>query len=288
MPVTFRDILCTAAGCVAGSVIAVSAMRGRSTMDAKPKANPETGAPTTVPRSTSPKITFTYWNGRGMAEKIRLMLAATGVEYEEAVPGFPDVTHLGEPEHLASLREKGMLMMNMVPLLCIDGLCLVQSRAIVRYLAERGNLCGDGSAQQRVECDIMAESVHDWKDASCSSFEYGMNGYEPNERQMRRIKKGNARYLPIFERRLCRNGRMHDWLVGSSMSYADVLMLEVLEQVVQADPGCLDDFPAVKKLHQELKGVPRIAAWLQSDRRKTKSQSEVAPYKALVKHTCGF
>ena len=218
-----------------------------------------------------------------------LMLAATGVDYDEAVPGFPsEVTHLSEPEHLAKLRADGMLMMNQVPLLCIDGLRLVQSRAIVRYLAERGGLCGDGSARQRVECDVMAESVHDWKDATCSSFEYGMNGFEPNERQLRKIKKGNARFLPILEQRLSRDGKAHDFLVGSAMTYADVLMLEVLEQIVPADPGCLAAFPGVQRLHQRLREVPRIARWLNSDRRKTKTQAEVAPYKALVKHTCSF
>jgi glutathione S-transferase len=239
--------------------------------------------------SRSRRTTFTYWNGRGMAEKIRLMLAATGVDYDEAVPGFPsEVTHLSEPEHLAKLRADGMLMMNQVPLLCIDGLRLVQSRAIVRYLAERGGLCGDGSARQRVECDVMAESVHDWKDATCSSFEYGMNGFEPNERQLRKIKKGNARFLPILEQRLSRDGKAHDFLVGSAMTYADVLMLEVLEQIVPADPGCLAAFPGVQRLHQRLREVPRIARWLNSDRRKTKTQAEVAPYKALVKHTCSF
>ena len=72
------------------------------------------------------------------------------------------------------------------------------------------------------------------------------------------------------------------------MTYADVLMFEVLEQVVAADPGCLDVYPGVQRLHQSLSKMPRIAAWLQSDRRKTKAQAGVATYKALVKHTCGF
>ena len=279
VPHTTRDQVWLALGLGLGAALgALVAKRTRAAASAPAASAAQRG-----------RTTFTYWNGRGMAEKIRLMLAATGVDYEEAVPGFPsEVTHLSEPEHLARLRADGMLMMNQVPLLCIDGLRLVQSRAIVRYLAERGGLCGDGSTRQRVECDILAESVHDWKDASCSSFEYGMNGFEPNERQMRRIQKGNARFLPIFEQRLSREGKAQDFLVGSAMTYADVLMLEVLEQVVPADPGCLERFPGVQRLHQRLRGIPRIARWLGSDRRKTKTQSEVAPYKALVKHTCSF
>merc|ERR1712094_80816 len=81
--------------------------------------------------------TLTYWNGRGLCETIRFMLAATGEEYEEQVPGFEGATHLSEPEQMASLRSKGLLVFNQVPLLRIDGLDLVQSKAIVRYLAEK-------------------------------------------------------------------------------------------------------------------------------------------------------
>lgn len=37
-------------------------------------------------------------------------------------------------EHFQALRESGALMFGSVPLLCIDGLQLVQSQAIIRYL----------------------------------------------------------------------------------------------------------------------------------------------------------
>ena len=90
--------------------------------------------------------TLTYWNGRGRAETIRLFLAVCGEEYTEHVPGFDaSVTHLSEPEHFESLRDGGYLAFGSVPLLCIDGMKLVQTQAIVRYLAAKHGLRGNGS-----------------------------------------------------------------------------------------------------------------------------------------------
>ena len=93
--------------------------------------------------TTATPTTLTYWNGRGLCESIRFMLAFTGEQYKEAVPGVEDATHLSEPAHMAGLRENGLLLWNQVPLLCIDGLELVQSQAIVRYLGEKHGVRGE-------------------------------------------------------------------------------------------------------------------------------------------------
>lgn len=106
--------------------------------------------------------TLTYWNGRGLADCIRLMLSFCKEPYQECVPGFPGVKFLSKPEHIELLRENGYLLCGSVPLLCIDGMKLVQSQSIVRFLARKHKLCGDGSLLQEVKCDIMAESKYYW------------------------------------------------------------------------------------------------------------------------------
>ena len=47
-----------------------------------------------------------------------------------------------------------------LPLLQIDGLELVQSQAIIRYLAKRSNLIGKDSIDE-LKCDVIAETVRD-------------------------------------------------------------------------------------------------------------------------------
>ena len=233
--------------------------------------------------------TLTYWNGRGLCEAIRIMLAFTGEEYDEAVPGFPGVTHLSEPQHFNSLRDSGALLMGSVPLLCIDGLQLVQSQAIVRYLARKHALCGDpASAADAVKCDIVAETILDWKRSIGVAFEFSINGYEPSDEQRATLAAGNAKFLPRLEACLRRNGTESGsdaHFVGTVLTYADVVALEPLEQIAPYED--LASFPLMKQLHATLLAIPRLSAFLASDRRKMKSQDGVAAYKACVRHTLG-
>jgi glutathione S-transferase len=200
------------------------------------------------------------------------------------VPGFDaSVTHLSEPEHFNGLKESGHLLMGSVPLLCIDGLKLVQSQAIVRYLARKHGLCGDpSSAADAVTCDIVAETVLDWKRAVGVAFEYSINGHEPSDEQRATLAAGNAKFLPKLEACLGRNGEGKHF-VGAELTYSDIVALEPLEQIAPYED--LAEFPLMKQLHTMLLANPRLSAFLASDRRKMKSQAGVVAYKAGVART---
>lgn len=53
-------------------------------------------------------------------------------------------------ELLAELRAKGDLLFQQVPLLEIDGLKLVQSSSILRYLARKHNMYGKNDTEARM------------------------------------------------------------------------------------------------------------------------------------------
>ncbi len=78
---------------------------------------------------TSP-VVLTYFNGRGRAELIRLMLEVTGTPFTERRITRP---------LLQELREKGDLLFQQLPLLEIEGMKLIQSGAIVR--SARAGMC---------------------------------------------------------------------------------------------------------------------------------------------------
>ena len=95
--------------------------------------------------------TLYYFNGRGLADQIRWMLAATNTDFCQKV---------------VSGREKFLEMaacqlpFGQLPLLQIDGMEIVQSQAAVRYLARRAHIQGN-SAQDALKCDMIAEAVRD-------------------------------------------------------------------------------------------------------------------------------
>ncbi|CAM4724921.1 unnamed protein product [Leuciscus chuanchicus] len=67
-------------------------------------------------------------------ESIRWLLATAGVEFEEVF--------LTKKEHYEKLLNDGALMFQQVPLVEIDGMQLVQSKAILNYIAGKYNLYG--------------------------------------------------------------------------------------------------------------------------------------------------
>nr|KAF6506130.1 hypothetical protein HJG63_007955 [Rousettus aegyptiacus] len=75
-----------------------------------------------------------YVKARGRMESIRWLLAAAGVEFEEKF--------IETPDDLEDLRKDGSLMFQQVPMVEIDGMKLVQSRAILNYIATKYNLYG--------------------------------------------------------------------------------------------------------------------------------------------------
>uniref|UniRef100_H0Y2J3 glutathione transferase n=1 Tax=Otolemur garnettii TaxID=30611 RepID=H0Y2J3_OTOGA len=75
-----------------------------------------------------------YFNGRGRMESIRWLLAAAGVEFLSFF--------IGRALELFLFSKDGNLMFQQVPMVEIDGMKLVQTRAILNYIASKHNLYG--------------------------------------------------------------------------------------------------------------------------------------------------
>ena len=80
------------------------------------------------------EATLHYFAGRGLADQVRWVLAASGIKFCQVV--------VDTREKFKHLNDSKMLTFGQLPLLQIDGLDLVQSQAIIRYLAGKGNLLG--------------------------------------------------------------------------------------------------------------------------------------------------
>jgi glutathione S-transferase len=64
-------------------------------------------------------------------------------------------------EELEAMRESGKLAFGQLPLLEVDGVRVVQSQTINRYLARRGGLYGSNDSEA-MQCDMIADGVADF------------------------------------------------------------------------------------------------------------------------------
>jgi hypothetical protein len=95
--------------------------------------------------------TLYYFEGRGLADQIRWMMAATNVEFTQKV--------LKKRTKFLEMAGR-QLPFGQLPLLQIDGMEIVQSQAAVRYLAKRAGLQGKSPADE-LKCDMISEAVRD-------------------------------------------------------------------------------------------------------------------------------
>ena len=203
----------------------------------------------TVKPSGSARLT--YFEGHGRAEEIRLMLAACGVPWKDAVYGDESGAKFITTEgQMRKIMAAGVLAMDQLPLLEIDGLHLVQQAATLRYLARRHNMYGSSNAEA-AQIDILSDSINDW--APITSL---IQAKDP----------GHAKYLNRFTRAL-KSNHEGEFLVGQNLSFVDIQLFQALEQLAVSKAVELKvKWPELDAYRKRVREIGPIAAYLASGR----------------------
>ncbi|XP_037015453.2 glutathione S-transferase A2 [Artibeus jamaicensis] len=191
-----------------------------------------------------------YFNGRGRMESIRWLLAAAGVEFEEKF--------VETPEGLDKLRNDGYLLFQQVPMVEIDGMKLVQTRAILNYIAAKHNLYGK-DLKERALIDMYSEGIADLYEMILL---LPLCPPDQKSAKITQIKERTVnRYFPVFEKALKSHGQ--DYLVGNRLSKADIHLVELIYAVEEIDPSLLANFPLLKALKTRISSLPSVKKFLQ-------------------------
>ncbi|XP_063245431.1 glutathione S-transferase-like [Prinia subflava] len=191
-----------------------------------------------------------YFNGRGRMEPIRWLLAAAGVEFEE--------TYMETKEDLTKLQKDGSLLFQQVPMVEIDGMKMVQTRAILNYIATKHNLYGK-DLKERALIDMYVEGMFDLNELFVM---YEITPPDKRGQQIANIMdKAENRYFPVFEKVLKDHGK--DFLVGNQLSKADVQLLEIILMVEEWKPDILAKFPLLQSFKARISNIPTIKKFLQ-------------------------
>ncbi|XP_067416121.1 glutathione S-transferase-like [Emydura macquarii macquarii] len=191
-----------------------------------------------------------YAKGRGKMESIRWLLAAAGVEFEEEF--------VETKEDLEKLRKDGDLLFQQVPMVEIDGMKMVQTRAILSYIAGKHNLYGK-DLKERALIDMYVEGTTDLMGMIMSL------PFQPPEAKEKNfaliIERATTRYFPVYEKVLKDHGQ--EFLVGNKFSWADVHLLEAILMVEECKPDILSSFPQLQAFKGRISNIPTIKKFLQ-------------------------
>ncbi|XP_026521046.1 glutathione S-transferase 3-like isoform X1 [Notechis scutatus] len=201
-------------------------------------------------QNMSEKPKLTYFNGRGRMESIRWVLAASGVEFEEVF--------LETREQYLKLIKDGYLLFDQVPLVEMDGLKLVQTKAILNYIAGKYNLLGK-DLKERAQIDMYVEGTMDLMNLILL---YPFTPPEQKEKQLAAfIEKTETRYLPVYEKALKHHNQ--EFLVGNQLSLADIQLLEAILMLEEKKADILAPFPQLQAFKARISSFPTIKKFLE-------------------------
>ncbi|ORX98647.1 glutathione S-transferase [Basidiobolus meristosporus CBS 931.73] len=192
-----------------------------------------------------------YFPIRGFAEELRLFLEEKNISYTDET--FDDWMAV----------KPSLVPLHQVPIAWHGDIKMSQSKAILRYMANKHGANGK-NAREALQADIVAEATNDWR------RKYAVLCYNPEFDNLKTayIEETIPFYLKAFEYYLEENGNT-GYFAGSDFTYADVCVFDNIDNNLQADPNALDkeQYPKLHKFYHDFKSRPRIAAYLESERR---------------------
>mmetsp|Transcript_24661 Transcript_24661/g.57263 ORF Transcript_24661/g.57263 Transcript_24661/m.57263 type:complete len:221 (+) Transcript_24661:118-780(+) len=212
-----------------------------------------------------PEYQLCYFNIRGLAETARVMFAMAKVPYEDKrltldLPNG-DFSVVNRPEFDA-MKASGELDVSLgkVPFLSVDGVKFGQSKAIEAYLAKQFGFMGSSDVEA-AQVMQLAETIRDIKQ------EY-QKAKATDEGKTKWFAEDLPEWMKKAEKSLPAGSG--PWLVGSKVSYADVVFyltvavpegafFDNLEGAKASFAAC----PRIAAAMAAMDGIPEIKEWIE-------------------------
>jgi len=197
-----------------------------------------------------------YWNLRGYAQPIRLMLAHAGVEYEDKRYNIKgEAPNLDRSEWLADKFNLGLDFPN-CPYYIDGDVKLSQTFAILKYLGRKHGMAPKNEAEQ-IRVDLIEAEAMDirfkWS-ATCYNADFDNLREEFVKNFINKCKELSA-FLGN-----------HKYFAGETLTYVDFLMYELLDQHSTLEPKALEGFDNLIAFHDRIRSLEKVAAYMKSDK----------------------
>ncbi|XP_069089179.1 glutathione S-transferase P 1-like [Pleurodeles waltl] len=200
------------------------------------------------------QYTITYFNIRGRSEVMRFLLADQGCEWKEDIVPFHDWY-----DGKAELKKTAVF--GQLPMFADGDFILFQSNAILRYLGRKHDLYGKND-KEAAFIDMANDGVEDLR------LKYAKFFFQEWDTGKEKYMEDLPNQLRPFERLLSQNSS--GFLVGSTVSFADYNLLDILQNHLIFAPDCLNSFPHLKAFKEKMESRPKLKAYLQSNDHKNR------------------
>ncbi|KAL6904228.1 glutathione transferase [Trichoderma evansii] len=229
-----------------------------------------------------------YWPGLpGRGEFIRLVLEQANVKYVDVAlqeDGMKQCMDLVRPSETWSAGDTTNLAVCYLPALRHKTLLISQTSNILQYIGMQMGLAGDLDADPgtayRVSSmamnvvDGLCTEAHDTHHPIANALFYEEQREEAIRRSKEYVFNRLPKFIGFFERALrgMASGQ-GPWLCGGQLTYADLTLFQGIDGTKHMFPRAMSDmetsgkYDKVFRLYEAVRQLPRIAAYLRSDRR---------------------
>jgi len=201
------------------------------------------------------KPVLAYWDIRGFAQQIRLLLQYLGIDYEDKRYTFGPAPDFSRDSWLNEKFNLGLEYPNL-PYWIDDNIKLTESKAILKYVAR-------SKAPQLVPTDLvelakteqMEGYANDLQRALCNLAYSKTKGEGEEPLQVSLAKQ--------FEQLAASLGKS-GWVLGDKLSYVDFFLYEVLFQFVKYNSEFLKPYPALTAYIENFEALPELAEYVKS------------------------
>ncbi|SOV82760.1 glutathione S-transferase [Plasmodium reichenowi] len=199
-------------------------------------------------------IVLYYFDARGKAELIRLIFAYLGIEYTDKRFGVNGDAFV----EFKNFKKEKDTPFEQVPILQIGDLILAQSQAIVRYLSKKYNICGESELNE-FYADMIFCGVQD--------IHYKFNNtnlFKQNETTF--LNEDLPKWSGYFEKLLKKNHTNNNngkyYFVGNNLTYADLAVFNLYDDIETKYPSSLKNFPLLKAHNEFISNLPNIKNYI--------------------------
>jgi len=183
---------------------------------------------------------LTYFNGRGLAESIRLILTYLNIEFQD--------------NRVESITDelRATLPYGQLPVYKDGDFTLAQSASITRYIAAKNNFDGK-TFEERATADSINESLWDLLRAI-------FKARDQPEAEKEKVKAVVLpKFLAIWEKNLEKNQFVAG---GDALTYVDLTFFGAIDYLPQLGYE-FEGYPKIKEFQARIASIPQIKSYIE-------------------------
>ncbi|KAB7505579.1 Glutathione S-transferase Mu 3 [Armadillidium nasatum] len=204
-------------------------------------------------KETKETPVLAYWDIRGLAQPIRLLLEYTGTKFEDKYYKCGPAPDFDKSCWFDNKFKLGLDFPNL-PYFIDGDIKVTQSNAIMRYIARKHDLCGK-TEKERVRVDILENQIMDIRNGLVQL------SYDPN------FEKLKPKYLEAMPGKLKLLSDFlgeNKWFAGDNITFPDFIVYEILDHHRDLSPDILKDTPNLEKFMDRFEALEPIKKYMSS------------------------